>query len=159
MWAVLEVPEELAAEVRPGQRVTLRLEAFGGALREGTIGRIGAAVDPATRTVRARVDLPNKDRSLRAGLFVRARIEVAGKRSGLFVPRDAIQRAEGRALVFLKTGAAEFRPVAVELGARAGTELEVVAGLAPGAVVVTTGAFLLKTEILKDQLGAGCADD
>ncbi len=159
MWAILDVPEDASSSVRRGQRVTLRLEGLGGAIREGTIDRIGASVDASTRTVRARVDLPNQDRSLRAGLFVRARIEVTATRKALLVPRDAIQRAEGRTLVFVKTTASEFKPVAVQLGAQAGTEVEVLAGLSAGAEVVTTGAFLLKTEIMKDAMGAGCVDD
>ncbi len=159
MWAILDVPEDVAASVRPGQKVTLRLDGLRGEVREGTISRMGASVDASTRTVRARVDLPNKGGSLRAGLFVRARIEVTGTRSGLLVPRDAIQRAEGRPLVFLKTGAAEFKPIAVELGAQVGNEVEVLAGVPAGAEVATTGAFLLKTEILKDSMGAGCTDD
>ncbi|MCC6751822.1 MAG: efflux RND transporter periplasmic adaptor subunit [Deltaproteobacteria bacterium] len=159
MWAILEVPEDAAASVRRGQKVTLRFEGLGGALREGTIDRIGASVDANTRTVRARVDLPNQDRSLRAGLFVRARIEVTARRKALLVPRDAVQRAEGRALVFIKTAASEYKPVQVHLGAQAGSEVEVLAGLSAGAEVVTTGAFLLKSEILKDAMGAGCADD
>lgn len=159
MWAVLDVPEDVAAAVRPGQRVALKLDGLGGKTLEGTISRMGASVDTNTRTVRARVDLPNKDRSLRSGSFVRAKIEVNGTHTGLLVPRDAIQRAEGRALVFIKTGPAEFRPVAVELGSQTGSAIEVLAGLSPGAEVATTGAFLLKTEIMKDSMGAGCADD
>lgn len=159
MWALLDVPEDVAASVRPGQNVSLKVEGLGGQVRDGTIGRMGASVDASTRTVRARVDLPNKDKSLRAGMFVRARIEVGAERGGLLVPRDAIQRAEGRALVFIKTGPAEFKPTAVEVGSQVGTEVEVLSGLAAGAVIATTGAFLLKTEILKDSMGAGCTDD
>ena len=77
----------------------------------------------------------------------------------MLLPRDAIQRAEGQTLVFVRTAPGEYDPVHVELGARAEREVEVVKGLSPGVEVVTTGAFMLKTEILKDSIGAGCADD
>lgn len=159
MWVLLEVPEDVASSVRPGQKVALKLEGLGGEVREGLISRMSASVDPHTRTVSARVYLPNPDRSLRAGLFVRAKIEVAAERDALLVPRDAVQRAEGRVLVFVRSGPGEYEPVAVELGASTETEVEVNRGLAPGAAVVTTGAFVLKTEILKDSIGAGCTDD
>lgn len=159
MWALWDVPEDVAASVKPGQRVSLRFEGQRGEAREGIIGRMGATVDSRTRTVRARVDLPNPDRSLRAGSFIRGKIEVAAEREALLVPRDSIQRAEGRPLVFVRTGAGEYDPVPVELGARADDEVEVLKGLSAGAQVVTAGAFLLKTEILKDSIGAGCADD
>lgn len=158
MWALLEIPEDAAASVRPGQKVTLVFESLAQVL-EGRISRVAASVDPHTRTVRARVDLPNPDRSLRAGLFVRAKIDVGGEHQGMLVPRDAIQRAEGRDLVFVRTGAGTYVPAAVELGAPLERDIEVVNGLSEGAEVVTTGAFMLKTEILKDSIGAGCADD
>lgn len=159
VWAVLEVPEDSAALVHRGQKVSLTLDTHAGAAREGSIDRVGASIDPRTRTVRARVDLPNEDRSLRAGSFVRARIEITGRRTGLLVPRDSIQLADGHTLVFIRIGAAEFKPVAVELGSEVGNEVEVTSGLSAGAEVAVAGAFLLKAEILKDSLGAGCADD
>lgn len=159
MWALLDVPEEIAASVRPEQKVTLTFDGLGGETREGKVGRIGATVDPHTRTVRARVDLPNPDRSLRSGLFVRARVEVAAEHEAILLPKDAIQRAEGRSLVFVRTGPGQYDPVPVDVGARTDNEVEITKGLETGLEIVTTGAFLLKTEILKDSIGAGCADD
>src|SRR6266511_1461867 len=158
LWAVLEVPEEHAGAVRVGQKVTLRVDGSG-EVREARVTRVGASVDPRTRTVRVRVDLPNKDRSLRAGSFVRGTIEVSPPRRALLVPRDAVQRAQEHDLVFVRTAPGQYDPVSVKVGARTGREVEIVGGLAPGAEIVTTGAFVLKTEILKDSIGAGCADD
>ena len=158
LWAVLDVPEEHAGSVRPGQKVVVRVDGSG-EVREARVSRVAASVDPRTRTVRVRVDLPNKDRALRAGSFVRGSIEVATPKRALLVPRDAVQRAQEHDLVFVRTGPGQFDPVAVELGARAGADVEVVRGLAPGSEVVTTGAFVLKTEILKESIGAGCAED
>jgi len=159
MWALLEIPEDAAAAVKPGQKVTLVFEGLGGQIREGVVSRMGASVDPHTRTVRARVDLPNADRTLRAGLFVRAKIAVAAEHEGMLVPRGAIQRAEGQALVFVRTAPGQYVPAHVELGTAMERDIEVLGGLESGAEVVTTGAFMLKTEILKDSIGAGCADD
>jgi cobalt-zinc-cadmium efflux system membrane fusion protein len=159
MWAVLDVPEESASLVKPGQKVTLRFEGIGAEAREATVSRVGAAVDPATRTVRVRVDLPNPDASLKAGLFLRASIQVAEQKEALLLPRDAIQEAQGRQLVFVRSAEGVYQPVPVEIGAARGNEVPVLQGLSAGAEVVTTGAFLLKTEILKDSIGAGCVDD
>ena len=61
--------------------------------------------------------------------------------------------------MFVRTAPGQYDPVSVKVGARTGREVEIVGGLAPGAEIVTTGAFVLKTEILKDSIGAGCADD
>jgi cobalt-zinc-cadmium efflux system membrane fusion protein len=157
MWANLEIPETEAALVRPGQRVRVHVEALRGDRRDGTIARVGSAVDPHSRTIHARVELPNADRSLKAGLLLRAEIDVSAVKETVLVPRDAVQRAEGHSLVFVRTGKGVFDPVAVEVGEASGDAVAV-SGVAPGAEVVTTGAFLLKTEILKDSIGAGCCE-
>jgi cobalt-zinc-cadmium efflux system membrane fusion protein len=158
MWAQLEIPESDAALVRPGQPVRIVFEGAGARARDATIARVAPAVDPASRTVRARVELDNRDRTLKAGVFLRGEIRVTAEHDALLVPREAIQRAESRTLVFVKRGEGLFEPVAVETGEAAGDLVEVTSGLAPGAEVVTTGAFLLKTEIMKESIGAGCCD-
>jgi cobalt-zinc-cadmium efflux system membrane fusion protein len=157
IWANLEIPEGEAGLVRPGQRVRIELEASRGKTLEGKVARVGSSVDAASRTVRARVELPNKDRTLRAGLLIRATLDVSGEHEAVLVPRDAVQRAEGRSLVFVRTGNGVFNPVAVEVGEVNGDAVAV-KGVEAGAEVVTTGAFLLKTEILKDSIGAGCCE-
>jgi len=158
MWAILEVPESDASLVAPGQKVTLHFDAWKGETREAAVGRVAASIDPQTRTVRVRVDLPNPDRRLKAGLFVRAKIHVGGEREALLLPREAVQRADGHAVVFVKENDTVYVPVAVRLGAQVRDLVEVTHGLAAGAEVVTAGAFLLKTEILKESIGAGCCE-
>lgn len=159
VWAQLDVPEADAALVRAGQVVRLSLEGQQGEGREGKIARVGASVDRESRTMRARVELQNPDRSLKGGSFLRAKVEVAATHEALLVPREAIQRAEGHTLVFVKRKEGVYEPVAVELGPSEGNVIEVVKGLSAGEEVVTTGAFLLKTEILKESIGAGCCDE
>jgi cobalt-zinc-cadmium efflux system membrane fusion protein len=157
MWANLDVPEADAGLVRPGQHVRIQLEPLRGSTLDGKVARVASAVDPASRTVRARVELPNKERALKAGLLLRATIDVSDAHDAVLVPRDSIQRAEGRSLVFVRTGKGVFNPVAVEVGEVNGDTVAV-KGVDAGAEVVTTGAFLLKTEILKDSIGAGCCE-
>jgi len=158
MWALLDIPESDASQVRPGQPARITFEGTAGDTRSATIDRVGATVDQHSRTVSARVVLPNPDRSLKAGVFLRAAIEVAPEHEAILVPREAIQRAEDCTLVFVKKGEGLYEPVRVELGAATEDLVEVVDGLSPGMEVVTTGSFLLKTEILKDSIGAGCCE-
>lgn len=156
-WALLEIPEADAGRVRPGARVRITVEG-GDEVHEGTISRVGASVHPDSRTVTARVELPNAGRMLKAGTFIRASIEIDAKRQALLVPREAVQFAEDRALVFVKREETVFEPLAVLLGQADGRSVEITAGLSSGMEVVTTGAFLLKTEILKESIGAGCCE-
>lgn len=158
LWATLEVPEADSMLVKPSQRVELRFDGIGVA-RDGVIAKVGPRVDPRTRTVRARVDVENKDGALKAGLFLRGVVSIADPREAVLVPQSAVQRAEGRMLVFVVKEKGVYEPVSVELGSRSGETIEVTSGLAAGDEVVTTGSFLLKTETLKDSIGAGCCDD
>ncbi|MBL8113609.1 MAG: efflux RND transporter periplasmic adaptor subunit, partial [Acidobacteria bacterium] len=116
VWAQLDVPEADAGSVRAGQRVTLVIEGARSGSREGTISRVASAVNPATRTVSARVELANPGGALKKGSFVRGRIEIAAAHDALLVPLDAVQRAEGRTIVFVRKDGSSFEPVPVELG-------------------------------------------
>lgn len=158
LWALLDVPEESASLVRPGQKVKLRLDGSRTVI-EASVSRVAASVDPGSRTVEVRVDVPNEQGVLKAGQFLRAEIEVTSSESAVVVPAEALQEAEGQQLVFRKIGPTTFEPLNVELAALRDGLAVVRRGLEPGTEVVTTGAFLMKTEILKDSIGAGCADD
>ncbi len=155
--ARLDLPEAHAASVRVGQPVTLELP--GGATRSAQIDAVGAAVDPRTRTVPARVHLDAAGGALKGGTFLRARIAVGEAAPTVVIPQRAVQQVEGKAIVFVAEGQeGSYRPVAVELGAALGDEVAVRAGLQGGERVVTTGAFLLSTETRKDAIGAGCCE-
>ncbi len=158
VWAQLDVPEEDAPLIRAGQAVGIELEGSALAPIEARIDRVSPVVDPHTRTVRARVELQNPQRVLRDGAFVRARIAVSGHTDALLVPAGAVQRAKGTPLVFVRKHDGLYEPRKVELGATNGDLVEILAGIDPGAEVVTTGAFLLKTELLRDSIGAGCCE-
>jgi cobalt-zinc-cadmium efflux system membrane fusion protein len=158
LWALLDIPEADAGQVRPGQRVRITFEGMRGEVREGEVTRVGARVDQQTRTVGARIELPNPERRLKAGAFLRAAVEVAPEHDAIMVPHDAIQHAGDCTLVFVKKGEGLYEPVAVELGVSGEDGVEVIKGLSPGMEIVTTGAFLLKTEILKESIGAGCCE-
>lgn len=159
LWALLDVPEADASIVRAAQTVTLTLDSAAGKTIAGTISRVGNIVDGATRTVEARVELQNADRRLKAGAFVRARIDVATDRKALVVPRSALQRVSDKDVVFVRQSGSVFVPRQVSVSEVMGNVAEISSGLRDGEEVVTTGAFLLKTEVMKESIGAGCCDE
>lgn len=158
MWAELELPEADAGDVRVGQPVRITLEGARHEDLEGKVARVDPSVDPHSRTVRARVELPNAQRRLKARTFLRASIRVEPEREALLIPKGAVQEAEGQRIVFIKVGDTVFQPLAVEVGSQSGDDVEVLKGLEGNEAVVTVGAFLLKTEIMKNSIGAGCCD-
>lgn len=156
MWAELDVPERDLTRVRTGQEVFLTADAMGASEFTGRIDYIAPEIDRHTRTAKARVKLENPNGLLRANLFVRARIALGPRHAQVLVPRSALQLAKGAELVFveLTPGTYEARRVR-SMPARGGL-IALESGVAPGERVVTAGSFLLKTETLKGEIGAGC---
>ncbi len=158
MWAELDVPERELANVATGQQVRLRLDALPGEVFEGQIVNLAPAVDPDTRTALARVELDNPDGLLRANLYGSATIRGETSSAVVVVPAGAVQRADDAQLVFVREQADSYLARRVRVLARQGDRVRISGGVQPGDSVVTTGSFLLKTEILKDSIGAGCCD-
>lgn len=156
--AVLDVREDDASRVRTGQSVVVEVDGVRGKAFTGLVEWIAPTVDPRTRTVRVRASLANPEGLLRSNQFASALITVEPATAGVVVPRDSVQRHGDGSLVFVRTGPGVYEPRPVALG-RAKDSLVAVSGdVKPGEQVVTTGAFLLKTELSKDGIGAGCCE-
>lgn len=158
MRAEIEVPETELRRVRVGQEVEITAEALPGLAFQGAIDYLAPEVSRQTRTVKARATLANPGGLLRANMFGRARIALAGTEESVLVPAMAVQHVDDVALIFVALAAGEYEARRVQLGGREGDRLEVLRGVAAGEAVVTTGSFLLKTETLKSSIGAGCCE-
>lgn len=156
MWAVCEVSERDAARLVLGQRMRVSVPGIDAAL-VGDITWIGAEVDPRTRTVSARAALDNADGRLRANQFATAAIETAARQAAVSVPRSAIQRVGERSVVFVRTAKGVFEPRVVRVG-EGGEVVQIEGRIRDGDSVVTTGAVLLRTEIMPGSIGAGCCE-
>jgi cobalt-zinc-cadmium efflux system membrane fusion protein len=102
--------------------------------------------------------LENKDGQLRANMFAQASISLRDRRQSLVVPKESVQWEGCCNVVFVKESETVFLPRKVHLGVATGTLYEVLSGIEEGEEVVTQGSFLLKTEILKGSIGAGCCE-
>ena len=162
LWAELEIPEADAHLVAEGQPVSLRFDGFPDTRWSGPLTALSPEVDPHTRTVRARVPLDNPDRNLRKNLWGRATITAERpphqRPVPVLVPRGSVQVARGATLVFVRRRGDLYEGRRVALGRTHGDWIEVTGRLAPGDEVVRDGAYLLKTETLRDAIGAGCCD-
>ncbi|RPJ43352.1 MAG: efflux RND transporter periplasmic adaptor subunit, partial [Candidatus Latescibacterota bacterium] len=159
IWAMLAIPETELASVRIGQAVEIEVDAFPGRTFEGELTWIAARVDERTRMVAARAELPNPDGLLRDRMFARGRIVTRGGARALLLPSGAVQKVNGRSLVFVELEPDLFEARAVYLGPEAGGRREVLLGLAANEPVVVERSFALKSQLLASRLGAGCADD
>ena len=115
-------------------------------------------MDEATRTAKVRVTIDNAERLLRPGMFCEARL--AGPATGdvVVVPKAAVLNDEGADFVFTHLQDAYFVRQPVTRGRANADEVEITAGLQAGQEIVAEGAFLLKSDVLRAKMGAGCAD-
>lgn len=160
MWLWIDVYESDIADVDVGQKVAFRVSGNDDAAFAGTVNWIGTEVNQQTRTTRVRAALANSKGKLRANQFGRAEIQVGDEHKAVVVPKAAVQRKDGVDVVFLpQEEGGVYRPQrVVTKPTDRGDVLEVAWGLEPGQRVVTRGAFLLKTEIMKGAIGAGCCE-
>ena len=158
MWLLAHVYARDLLLLREGVPVLFTVDGLPGVSFEGRVNWISSQVDERTRTVRVRADLPNEDGLLRANMFGRARLVVGSDSNALSVPSGAVQTDGCCQLVFVREDEAVFAPRKVKLGAAANGYVEVLEGLEEGELVATTGSFLMKTEILKGNIGAGCCE-
>ncbi|MBT9558469.1 MAG: efflux RND transporter periplasmic adaptor subunit [Myxococcales bacterium] len=156
VWAELAVDERELGRLAKGQPVEVRLDALPAQSFEGEITWISPSIDAHSRTATVRVPLKNPSGALRAGMYGSAKVTVSPSTSRVFVPSRAVQRAKSATLVFVPEGTMTYVGERVSLGMTVGDDVEITAGLVAGKRVVTDGAFFLKTETLKDSIGAGC---
>lgn len=155
MWALCDVRERDAHRVAAGQTAIVSVRGLDDAT--GTITWIAAEVDPRTRTVEARAEIPNPDGRLRANQFARAQILVGEAAEAVQVPRAAVQRVGEHEVVFIQMEPGLYQPrVVVRHGDS--DQVHVEGRVRPGDRIVTTGAVLLRTEIMPGSIGAGCCE-
>lgn len=157
VWAEVQVPDAVIGAVHVGTAVTVTLDG-GDEPRSGVVAFVAPSVDAMTRTVAVRVRLENPGGALRANMFGEARLATGGADAVFVVPGAAVQRAKGVDVVFVQTADDAFVLRRVQVVAREGDLARVTGALAAGDRVAASGSFVLKTEVLKDSLGAGCCD-
>jgi cobalt-zinc-cadmium efflux system membrane fusion protein len=150
VWVLAQAFERDAVNVTLGSTAHVTVAALPGQEFDGRVTLIGRQVDPGSRTVPIRIELPNQTGTLRPGMSVSTRLEVMGAtRTILAVPAAALQRVGERWLAFIPREAYEYEMRPVGRGRDLGNDVEVVSGLKAGETVVVEGAFLLKAEAEK----------
>lgn len=151
IWLEAAVPEIQAGEAKVGQPVNATLTAFPGERFGGRIIAILPSAQAESRTITLRAELRNPGLKLRPGMFAQVSLTPAA-RDALLVPSEAVIRTGERTLVMLAQPKGGYRPAEVRVGREADGKTEVLAGLAPGEKVITSGQFLLDSEASLSEL-------
>jgi len=158
MWLNLEVNESEISRIRQDQPVIFRPQSMPGQQWPGKVMWVSTMLDSKTRTLKVRAEVDNPDGLLRAGMFGRSEIMVRNHENALMVPSEAVQWEGCCNVVFIKRSDQHYEPRKIHLGFETDGYYIVEDGVHEGEEIVTTGSFLLKTEILKGSIGAGCCE-
>ncbi len=151
VWVEVEVYENEFAFVKMGQRVEIVSQSYPGKTFSGCVSFIYPFLDPKTRTVKVRVDLPNPGLKLKPDMFVNAQIK-APLGNALVVPVTALMDTGKRQVVWVESQPGMFEPRDVQVGARSGDKVQILSGLKQGDKVAASGGYLIDSE---SQLSAG----
>lgn len=138
------VPETLMAALAPGQAVSAMSAAYPNDVFDGVLRNIDSRVDPVTRSVMVRAELPNPERKLRPGMLLTVDVRQAA-RPVLALPELALLQVGRNSFVYRVAADGTVAQVAVKTGARERGRVEVLDGIAAGDRVVVEGTVKLRT--------------
>jgi cobalt-zinc-cadmium efflux system membrane fusion protein len=152
LWGIAEIKEKDIAMVHVGQEATLRVLAFPEEAFTGTVVLLGHEIETKTRTLEVRILMENTSGKLKPGMFADVEIVTHVLNGVLLIPDDALQTLEDQQVVFVTADGGAFTKRTVRVGREQNGRVEIVDGLRDGERVVTAGSFLLKSEMLKNEL-------
>ncbi len=157
VWVMADLREADLAAVSNAVGGEATVDAMG----RGFVGRldtIAGRMSEQTRTAKARFSIDNAAGLLKPGMFVTVRLLLPAPGESLVVPKVAVLADEGRTFVFTHKEGDYWVRRPVTLGARIDTMVEIASGLTAEQRIITDGSFLLKSDVLRGKMGAGCAD-
>lgn len=153
LWVLAEIKERDIGAVKVGQDAVFSVLAYPGEQFRGKVVRIGNRVEEESRTLEVRIEVNNADGRLKAGMFADVEIVTTVLENVLITTDTALQSEGDNQIVFVALDETKFEKRVVKIGMEQGGKLQVLAGVKDGEKVVTTGSFILKSEMLKGQLG------
>lgn len=153
VWIVADIFENESKHFQPGAPVTVT---HPGQHRtfQGKVSEVLPEFDPATRTLKIRIELENPDYALRPDMFVDVDFPITMP-STLAIQSDAILNAGIEKIVFVDKGDGFFEPRQVQIGRRLGHKVEIINGLMPGERIVSSGNFFVDSESRMKMAAAG----
>jgi len=151
LWIIVDVPERSAADIHPGQAVTVETDAYPEQRFAAMVDRVGLVLDPGTRRIQVRCSVKNVDRKLKPEMFARVSfLADAGSRKAIPLPNTSFFAEGIYSYVFVEKQPGTFEKRRVNVTVKGHERSFVDEGLVSGERVVTEGAFLLNAEAAGD---------
>lgn len=135
------------SNIHPGQQIELHANSFPTKKFIGTLNFVAESVNPDTRTLMVRAEVPNPDRLLKPKMFGRMKILVMQDKV-LSLPKEAVQDAGSDKVVYISLGEERFEERKIEIGRESDGFVEVISGVRDGEKIVTAGSFDLRAKAL-----------
>lgn len=158
LWVEAQVPESGMDRVQVGQTATVSFDGNGWTSGAGNVIWVADGVDETTRMGKVRIAIEPNGTNLRAHQFVRVNIETSPADNTVLIPIDAVQWEGCCNVVFIQETPDRFRPRKVTVDYTAG-DFYAVRGIERGEMIVGKGSYMLKTELMKSSIGAGCCGE
>lgn len=154
LWVIAEIKERDIAAVKAGQEAAFAVLSYPQEQFHGKVVLIGNQVEAGSRTLEVRITVDNTDGRLKPGMFADVAITTTMLENVLLIPDTALQTEGEEQIVFVALDGNKFQRRTVKLGLEQGGRVQVLEGVKAGEKVVTTGSFILKSEMLKSEMEA-----
>jgi cobalt-zinc-cadmium efflux system membrane fusion protein len=157
VWVMADLNEADLAVISSASGGEAKIDAMGRSF-SGRFDTVAGRINETTRTGQARFSVNNADGFLKPGMFVSVRLLLPANGNTLVVPKIAVLTDEGRTFVFTHKEGDYWIRRPVTLGAHFDGMVEITSGITSEQRIITDGSFLLKSDVLRGKMGAGCAD-
>jgi len=147
VWVLADAYEQDLGLITEGDAVTIQVPAYPGEKFAGKVTHVAEVIDPATRTVKVRCVVPNKDHRLKPEMFAKVDISDGGRHKVVTIATKAVLADGDKSFVIVATEGNVFTLRRVDVGADTEGRVRVLGGLNPGEKIVTEGAIFMKREI------------
>ena len=149
MYIETDIPESYITSITKGKDVEVSLPVLGKTL-DAKIRQTGNFINPANRTFKVEIAVPNKDKSIKPNLTARLKINDYTNENAILIPQSIIsENANGEQYVYVLSDKNEDKATAtqviIETGKTQGDKIEVLSGLENNALIIDEGARSVKT--------------
>lgn len=137
---LVDIPEGDATLVQPGSEAIIRTPAAATTNIKGQVKRSAWVLQPATRTLRVEIDVPNGEGTLRPGMYVYADVKVAERKEAMALPKGAVLSQDNQSFCLVVNSQMKIQRLPIQIGIRAGDEVEIISGLSGSERVIATNA-------------------